>query len=235
MLAPLCGWHSSIWRTVLAIRSAAAGDACPIMQVERHLRLTPIGFPPASYWVSLRRNTVKTAPKPRSESLPLPVEVREALTRPRACGRPDPSQPPRKDCSHMSDINAGRTRRAPARPGALLMRRWPSSADRCSPHPPHRRRRRPPPSRSMSHRGHRGQTLEVTASAAGVTDLYAYSLVFTYDPQLLKFDAELVDAVPTEASPSSRAATAPSSSPTRVWAPRRASRATSSSVASRSR
>ena len=34
-----------------------------------------------------------------------------------------------------------------------------------------------------------GQTLEVRASAAGLTDLYAYSLTFTYDPELLKFDA----------------------------------------------
>ena len=28
-----------------------------------------------------------------------------------------------------------------------------------------------------------------TASGAGLADLYAYSLVFTYDPKLLKFDA----------------------------------------------
>lgn len=34
-----------------------------------------------------------------------------------------------------------------------------------------------------------GETLEVTASGAGLTDLYAYSLTFTYDPKLLKFDA----------------------------------------------
>lgn len=34
-----------------------------------------------------------------------------------------------------------------------------------------------------------GTTLDVTAVAEGVTDLYAYSLEFTYDPTLLKFDA----------------------------------------------
>lgn len=35
-----------------------------------------------------------------------------------------------------------------------------------------------------------GETVEVVASATGAVDLYAYDLVFEYDPTLLEFDAD---------------------------------------------
>ncbi len=90
----------------------------------------------------------------------------------------------------MSDTKPGRTLRAPARAAALLFTPLAVVGGFTIAAPA---AMAAPPSAAITidvaPEATEGQTVEVTASAASVTDLYAYSLVFTYDPKLLKFNA----------------------------------------------
>ena len=90
----------------------------------------------------------------------------------------------------MSGMNAGeRIRRAPARPIALLVAALSVvagsafAAPTASAAPPTATITIEAPTAATE-----GSTLDVTATAEGVSDLYAYSLVFEYDPALLKLD-----------------------------------------------
>ncbi len=90
----------------------------------------------------------------------------------------------------MSDTNRGRTRRAPVRAAALLLTPLvvaggltlaaPAAIAAAADRGNH--------DRCRTH-GDGGRDGRGDGVCRGLTDLYAYSLVFSYDPKLLKFDA----------------------------------------------